>query len=561
MLKRIKELKLKERLNSGYFVVIMLMVLSGVLSIIGFGVLTGSVVSYINVGQKADTAVKMCRIDVNIAARIVREMAMNPDEADWEAYTANVNEKMENVGVQLEVLKSTGVIEDELYQKYDTALYEWASIGYAIMKEVREGNQEQAVNDILDKCAPALDEVVLLVKELDVLTDEVKAEEMRIMTITVIGSIAMVIIFIVLAAVIASRIGKVIISSILEPLSEVEHVAQELTNGNLHSTIEYHSEDEIGSLAHNLRKSIRILGTYVDDISRIMKEFSAGDFDVQPEGEWKGDFVAIAESIMTFEKAMAETVTGITEVAEQVNSGAEQVSASATDMAHGATDQAAVTEELTATLASVAERVAQNAESAKVVSGEVEHLGTEIVSSNEKMQEMVNSMSEISATSNEISKIIATINDIADQTNLLALNASIEAARAGEAGRGFAVVADQVSVLAAQSSEAAKVSTNLIQSSVNAVEKGIVIADETAKKLEEVVVNSREITEKVTDIAVTLEEQNEAIRQINHGVEQINDVVQTNSATSEECAAASQEMNSQAEHLTELIDKFRVMDV
>ena len=167
-------------------------------------------------------------------------------------------------------------------------------------------------------------------------------------------------------------------------------------------------------------------------------------------------------------------------------------------------------------------------------------------------------MSEINEASQQIGKIIATINDIASQTNLLALNASIEAARAGEAGKGFAVVADQVSVLASQSSDAAKESTILIDTSVQAVEKGMVIADETAKQLEHVVTGSKEITQQVNGVADALAAQTEAFDQINDGVDHINEVVQSNSATSQECAAASQEMNGQAEKLKDLIRGFKV---
>lgn len=78
-----------------------------------------------------------------------------------------------------------------------------------------------------------------------------------------------------------------VLSSILEPLHAIEDVAKELTEGNLHSMLEYRSEDEIGRLAHSMRKSIRILGSYVDDIDRAMKLFSEGNFDVQPNVEWK----------------------------------------------------------------------------------------------------------------------------------------------------------------------------------------------------------------------------------------------------------------------------------
>ena len=174
------------------------------------------------------------------------------------------------------------------------------------------------------------------------------------------------------------------------------------------------------------------------------------------------------------------------------------------------------------------------------------------------MQEMVEAMDEISNTSQEIGNIIAAINDIVSQINLLALNASIEAARAGEAGKGFAVVADQVSLLAAQSAEAAKESRDLIETSVSAVERGKVIADETAKQLEQVVESSKAATAEVYKIAVALEADAATMTQINQGVEQINSVVQTNSATSQQCAAASQEMSDQAGTLEQLIKSFKI---
>ena len=121
-------------------------------------------------------------------------------------------------------------------------------------------------------------------------------------------------------------------------------------------------------------------------------------------------------------------------------------------------------------------------------------------------------------------------------------------------------MANQVNVLADQSAQAAKESANLIETSVKAVEKGMVIAGQTAAQLEEVAENSKLITTEVTNIAETLETQTTEIKQINEGIEQINDVVQTNSATSEECAAASQEMSSEAESLREMIRKFKVAE-
>ena len=95
-----------------------------------------------------------------------------------------------------------------------------------------------------------------------------------------------------------------------------------------------------------MRKSIHILGTYVDDIDRSMKQFSEGNFDVQPEVEWRGDFVGILQSFMEFQNSMSDTVRGIQRVSDEVSNGAEQVASSSNELADGATNQAAVVEEL-----------------------------------------------------------------------------------------------------------------------------------------------------------------------------------------------------------------------
>jgi methyl-accepting chemotaxis protein len=149
---------------------------------------------------------------------------------------------------------------------------------------------------------------------------------------------------------------------------------------------------------------------------------------------------------------------------------------------------------------------------------------------------------------------------VADQTNLLALNASIEAARAGEAGRGFAVVANQVTALAAQTAEAAKESTMLIEASIREVENGMSITDEIAQQQEKVATDAQSIVTEVSNIADNLKAQDESFNQLNTGITQINGVIQTNSATSQQCAASSQEMSSQANALSNLISTFKVKE-
>lgn len=555
---KLENMHLKERISYGYRKVIIMMLVSGLLSIAVIVVLFANMMNYVYRVNAADQAVKICRMNVNAAARNIREMALNEDASTYESYEQTVEKLLAEVNSQLEIMKQTGVVPDELYTEYSSALNDWGNIGYSIMNEIKEGNRDEAIEDILNECTPALNKSVETVIKLDELTDELDRRDVASTIICAIVGLAGIVICLIFAWVLTKKTSKRVLETILEPIRAIEDVAKELTEGNLHSNLEYHSDDEIGRLAHSMRKSTRILGTYIDDIDRAMKLFSEGNFDVQPEVEWRGDFVGILNSFMAFEKSMADTVKGIQNVSDQVSSGAEQVAASANDLADGATNQASVVEELTATVTGVSEQIEHNSNAAKEISGRVGDLGGAILESNGKMREMVDSMNEINQASQEIDKIIATINEIATQTNLLALNASIEAARAGEAGKGFAVVANQVNVLADQSAQAAKESAALIESSVSAVEKGMVVAKETAAQLEEVVDTSKIITREVTGIAETLETQAAEMKQINLGIEQINDVVQTNSATSQECAAASEQMSDEADGLREMIRKFKV---
>lgn len=558
MKKKLEDMHLKERINYGYRKVIIMMLVSGLFSIIVIGVLFSNMFNYVENVSAADQAVKMCRVNVNAAARNIREMALNNDTSSYSSYEQTVEKLLTDVDSQLQIIKKSGVVSEADYNEYASYLSQWGNIGYSIIENIKKGNKDKATEEILNKCTPALNKVVEKAISLDDITDKASNKAAITTFIFAAAGIVCIIVCLSTAWILAKRTSKKVLATIIAPLKSVENTADELMQGNLRSTLNYKSDDELGRLAHSLRNSIAILGSYVDDIDRAMKLFAEGNFDVKPEVEWKGDFVGILNSFMLFEESMAETIKGIQRVSDEVSSAAEQVASSSNELADGATNQAAVVEELTATVAGVAEQVEKNSQSAKQISSRVGNLGEAISESNSKMQEMVASMNDINEASKEIDKIIATINEIASQTNLLALNASIEAARAGEAGKGFAVVANQVNLLADQSAKAAKESAVLIETSVRAVKKGMTIADETATQLEEVADSSKVITEEVTDIADTLGQQTVEIQQINEGIEQINDVVQTNSATSQECAAASEQMSSEAENLREMIRRFKV---
>ena len=293
--------------------------------------------------------------------------------------------------------------------------------------------------------------------------------------------------------------------------------------------------------------------TSIDDH---LAKLSSGNFLINVEDDFKGDFAQISRSFRGIVDSLSNAMREIDNNAEYVQNGATDLSGAAQLLAEGATDQASAIQELTATITEVSEKINVNAKNADNAKKIVEGMGEQILQSNEHMKKNTEAMNNIKEASNKIAEIISSIEEIASQTALLALNASIEAARAGENGRGFAVVATQVGALAEQSSEAARNTKDMIQNAIVAVEDGMQQANSTAEALLSVVDNVKLVNNSMAEIAKASDNQAVAVAQITEGINQIAVVIESNTATSEESAAASEQLTSQANMLKELVGRF-----
>ncbi len=311
-------------------------------------------------------------------------------------------------------------------------------------------------------------------------------------------------------------------------------------------------------ICRNLHQSFHSLKGYIDEITSVLTAISAGNLDVAITSDFDGDFVSLKDSLNNILNSLNEVFGEVNNAAEQVAGGTRQVSDGSQALSQGATEQASAIEELTASVSEIAAQTRQNALNA----GRANELSVatrdRAITGNNQMQGMLAAMTDINDASANISRIIKVIDDIAFQTNLLALNAAVEAARAGQHGKGFAVVAEEVRNLAARSANAAKETTVLIENSIQKVQDGMRIANDTAQAFGKIVDGVEESTKLVSGIASASNDQATAVAQVNRGIEQVSQVVQTNSATAEESAATSEELSGQAEMLKEMVARFNL---
>jgi len=351
-----------------------------------------------------------------------------------------------------------------------------------------------------------------------------------------------------------------IASSVNKPIVEIRNAMNALEEGRFDVTVVGDYRGSFMEIKNAVNSTINGLAAYIQEIDECLGAVADGDLSRSMSQEMKfvGNFSKIRDSIDLIIATLNRTMTEITSVSDQVLIGARQITERAADLANGAQEQASSVEELNATMDMISQQTSRNAENSFEASDLSNKSASNAMEGHEAMTNMLEAMSKIKDSSNNISKIIKVIQDISFQTNLLSLNAAIEAARAGKHGKGFTVVAEEVRNLAARSQAAAAQTTELIEDSISRVESGSEIAGTTSDSLDIIVKNANDVLAIINSISEASQEQTEAIAQVSDGLIQISKVVQNNTASSEETAAASQELNSQAEMLRQLVSFFKL---
>lgn len=491
----------------------------------------------------------------------VRAFSATGMQEHYDNYWNEIN-NLKNRDIGVAELQRIGITEEEqaMIDSMSALSNELVPLEEQAMNNVKAGKKNEAIDYVYGEAySTAITKINALKEEFLEALDERSARQIEIlMEKTGLIKAEMIVAFIVVAI---TQLINIVITRVrvLTPVVLVRDQMVEISKGNLSAnfTLEANTS-EIGMLAASIHETKSELKKYIQDINRKLSALAEGNMDQTIGNDYRGEFQPIQQAMGQILESLNDALNQINVTARQVSTESKRMASDAQVLSGGAVKQASAVQELSASIQEISGQVESTSRDAGQARGSSMDASAQLQICSAKMEELTAAMENISKSSAQIGGIIKTIENISSQTNILALNATVEAARAGEAGKGFSVVADEVRSLANKSSEAAKNITDLIEESMNLVDQGMALSEETTNALLGVVKGAKVATEMIDRIADAAVSQSQSIKQVTLGMEQISEVVQTNASTAEKSAASAEELYGQAEEMLVAVQRFKL---
>lgn len=561
---RLKNLKIKGKLGEYRRLVIGVILVMGIIS--GFlSVLMNTQVRQIT-RNWSPTLANVMALDTYTSDYRMKQyghlLAITNDEMQaFEAELAKIEEDISAIDARITELITTDR-ESELYTEIKEKWNLYKSETAKIMDMSRRNELEKAGSLMVQQALDIYNEFNESFDQLREYEEGQLSTAKRKVQILFVFMLAFIVVTVIVALFIVTRMGEILIQMIVTPIQQITEAAKRMYHGDMSagSLITYESKDELGEVANALRGAMKNLQDYIIEISTILQDIAKGDLtkDTEEITDFLGDFISIKESFSFILKRFNNALTKIQSTSGDVAGNAGTLAISSRTLAEGAADQASAVEELTATINTVANLAEESAKQSQKAYEDIRVSADKAEQEKEKMQELTEEMKHITEISKKIEDIITAIEEIASQTNLLSLNASIEAARAGEAGKGFAVVADQIGKLAADSAQSAVDTRELIEKTLEEIEKGNAITASTSEAFDHVITEMKAFAEIAQNIKENVNNSAQAIDQVEQGIEQISGVMQKTADASQECTNIGDSLSEESKILDSLVTEFKL---